>query len=143
MIPPKLCTLLICDAVAQAPYGRRTLYGVFHHLAVAGNFPMVYGPAAVYVVLGFGTGKHEVQIELVDGGDHRVFALPEACPVTLESPLARAELVLSIQNLAFPAAGTYFLRVYIDGRKEEYEHMIFVDAHRTGDVPGKPAPAAG
>lgn len=132
-IKPKLLFVIVCDAVAQSPDGKKTLYGLFDRIATL-RIPCVHPSFSIMVRWGYGDGKHSMKIRIVDSNREVAFEPADECKFEITDLLSTTDIVLNIQNMTFKKTGMYWVEVYLNGVKEEQEVGIFVERVRIQKV---------
>ena len=124
-IKPKVDFCITCDAVAQGPDGKKTLYGIFQNLHFP-SFPARLPSCAVVIRLSGGAGKHGLSVKIFDPDKNVIFSPPKPMDIELVNPLIAAEIVISLQGMLFPRDGLYWIRIYLNDEKEEQDYPIRV-----------------
>ena len=125
-IKPRLDYLIVCDAVAMGPDGRKTLYGVFDKL-VFFRFPALYPQCCIVSRWAYGAGSHALRVRILDSDNQVVFDPKVDCKFELKDPLTSAEIVLTVQGLRFPKPSTYTIEITLDGHVETEQKYLRVE----------------
>lgn len=112
----QLVLALACDHAEVRPDGKLDVQGVFNELNAPG-FPAAQDSMTVVFVLEWGrdeTGTHELRADLMDPNDRMVLTIQghtevEARNVEQHPPQTR--LILKLDRVIFPAAGSYRFRL--------------------------------
>ncbi|HEX2095618.1 MAG TPA: hypothetical protein VHG28_24690 [Longimicrobiaceae bacterium] len=122
---------LLCEDAHMRPDGRADLLGVFHHLFAPG-FPARQDRMTLVLVLEWTAeevGRVNFKIDLLDPSSTPVGTISGhtevGTPGSLQPP-QQTRLVMSLDNVVFPAAGAYEFELDAGGRKERIAvlHLI-------------------
>ena len=113
-ISPDLQACLVCDDVRQENTGKFILIGTFEGLAST-KFPFMAPPFCIFTrwVGGVGNFKQSVALFAPDGIT-KIQTTPDI-PLQFNNDLATATIVSRHARITFPAPGTYWIEVKLDG----------------------------
>lgn len=101
--------LIVCDTViTDAATGKKTLVGIFNAIG-AQKFPHVVPQLSIFASLTNLEGETEIKIRMIAGNSATVLELPAKVP--FRNLLDAPEIVFNLQNLRFPAPGTFELQL--------------------------------
>jgi len=113
--PPKVDYIILCDAVAQDPQGKKTLYGLFDRIW-SKKIPFNHRQFYIALRLIEGRGKHKIGLQIIDNEKEIVFKAPDEVPVEFSGPLGVVEFIAEFQDFQFKKDGYYEIRVTYDGQ---------------------------
>lgn len=112
----QLVLALACDHAEVRPDGKLDVQGIFNELNAPG-FPAAQDSMTVVFVLEWErdeTGTHELRADLMDQNDRMVLTIQGHTEVperTLEQHPPQTRLILKLDRVIFPAAGSYRFRL--------------------------------
>jgi len=130
----------ICEDARATPEGRLDLHGVYHDLSAPG-FPARQERLVLVLVLEWSREDHGRYLFKADLEDPRgkvsltVEGETEVHRPAPESPPARSQLVMPIEDVVFPMAGQYQFRVRVKGKTFDGPSLYLME------VPGAAASA--
>jgi hypothetical protein len=112
----------VCDDARERPDGKLDLVGIFNELRAAG-FPAVQDRMTVVLSVAWDaneSGRQPIRADIVDDSDDLILTIQghtdvPAVPPDRAAPQTR--LVMPIENVVFPHAGRYRLRLTAAGEK--------------------------
>lgn len=112
--PPLLQSLIVCDhIIREAGSGKLSLFGIFNGL-FSPRFPCTHPVLWIYVALTDGRGNVPCRLRIVPlAGGPEVMSMDGR--VNFTDPTAVGELIFQLQQLKFPAPGTYSIEFSADG----------------------------
>src|SRR5947208_2649760 len=115
-VRPACLAMVIADRAHRDPAtGKHTILGTFSYLHLA-DLPSSFPALAVYCVLSGGRGDIPFCLDLVEAADEGENALRSVAGiVTFKNPHDVAECLFEFQQLHFPRAGEYRLRLRCAG----------------------------
>jgi hypothetical protein len=129
MVAPDLLAFLICDRVTAGEHGKRTIHGLFDRIT-ARKFPLAVASFAVFAKFGNGNGDYALNLRIAGDSGPPVFETPHPAAFALPDPLSTADIVITLNRLVFPRAGTYWFHLEVNGVRIDQEPMLFVDPAR-------------
>jgi hypothetical protein len=111
---PDLQSSLICDDVRQERNGKFMLIGLFDAIH-AEKLPLTFAKICLVTRWCSGAGTFTQRSRLIHPDQQTVLAEGKDVQVKLPSPEAAATSVEVFINVAFPAAGTYWVEILLDG----------------------------
>lgn len=112
---------LVCEDASSRQDGRLDADGVFHQLYAPG-FPAQQDRMVLAVALEWDAGeagRHEFKIDLVDPSRSPCLTVSGHTDVTPNPPgeaPAQTRLVLPLEGVVFPAAGSYLFELEVEGK---------------------------
>lgn len=136
---PEVKAFLVCDQILHdAPTGKRSLIGVFHHLGAA-RFPAAHPALALYANLTDAHGRYELEFRLSDVERNAIIASAKPPPLEIADPRQVAEMSCTLGNLRFPAPGTYEFQLLANGELLATKAIrVFAVERRAGPGGGGP-----
>lgn len=123
---------LVCEQADNRPDGRLDAGGVFHQLYAPG-FPAQQDQMVLAVSLEWNegeSGRKEFRIDLVDPSRSPCLTVNGHTDVTPspagEAP-AQTRLVLPMENIVFPSAGTYLFVLHVGDQEWELAPLHIVE----------------
>jgi len=114
MMTPDLQSSLICDDVRQERNGKFMLIGLFDAIH-AEHLPIAFGKICLVTRWCSGEGTFTQRSRIVHPDQTTVLAEGQNVQVTLPSEEASATSVEVFLNITFPAAGTYWVEILLEG----------------------------
>ncbi len=111
---PDLQSSLICDDVRQERNGKFMLIGLFDAIHTE-KFPSTFAKLCLVTRWCSGNGTFTQRSRIMHSDQHTVLAEGKDVQVNLPSPEASATSVEVFINVAFPAPGTYWVEILLDG----------------------------
>jgi hypothetical protein len=124
---------VISENASARPDGRMDLIGVFHQLYAPG-FPAQQDRMVLAVALEWNdgeSGRNEFRIDLVDPTRTPCLTVNGHTDVTPTSPgeaPAQTRLVLPMENVVFPTAGTYLFVLHVGEKEWELAPVHIVES---------------
>ncbi len=118
-----LLALLCEDAIARDD-GSLDAHGIFHHLFAPG-FPAQQDRMVLVVVLEWEdaeAGRNNFRIDLLDTSGSPVLTInghTDVSPRREREPPPRTQLVMPLENVVFPAAGTYEFELHLGEARQK------------------------
>ena len=112
-VPYALAMILADMVYADPATGKVSILGSFSAIH-AHSFPATYPLIAVYLALTDGRGQVPIRFRLVDADEGNVIFEHDAGQLQFLDPRAIMDLVIRIQNAAFPAPGEYRLQIWAE-----------------------------
>ncbi len=110
----------VCDAARERPDGKLDLVGIFNELRAPG-FPAVQDQMTVVVSIAWAegeTGRQPIRADLIDDNDDLILTIQghtEVPPSVEGEAQPHTRLVMPLENVVFPHAGRYVLRLTAAG----------------------------
>jgi len=129
--------------------GPPTFQHIFYELPFP-SFPYAFPDPGFFVANGWccGTGQHEQRMQILHPEKKAVLIDTGAQPFNLEEPETPFMAVNLFQKIEFPAPGTYWFRIFLDG-EVALEYPLVVRQSETTEVgapdqlpPGAPSGGA-
>lgn len=114
MMIPDLQSSLICDDVRQERNGKFMLIGLFDAIH-AERLPVAFARICLVTRWCSGEGVFTQRSRIMHPDQKTVLAEGQNVQVNLPSPEASATSVEVFINVNFPAAGTYWVEILLDG----------------------------
>jgi hypothetical protein len=120
----KLLLSLLCDDARVTPDGKLDVHGVFHDLYAPG-FPARQDRIVLVLVIEWerqDEGRFTFRVDLLAPDGRPSLTVNGHTDVDrrpLDRPPARAQLVMPLETVVFPAAGAYRFRVRVKGKELE------------------------
>ena len=111
---PDLQSSLICDDVRQERNGKFMLIGLFDAIH-AENLPLTFAKICLVTRWCSGQGTFTQRSRIIHPDQKTILTEGKNVQVQLASPEAAATSVEVFINIAFPAAGTYWVEILLDG----------------------------
>ncbi len=111
---PDLQMSILCDDVRQERNGKFILIGVFDVIAVP-SYPVVFPRLCLVNRWCCGEGEFRQQSRVLQPPGNTVLASGREVRIRLPDPGATATSVEFFLNLHFPAEGTYWIEVLLEG----------------------------
>jgi hypothetical protein len=111
---PDLQSSLICDDVRQERNGKFMLIGLFDAIH-AEKLPMNFAKICLVTRWCSGEGTFTQRSRIIHPDQKTILAAGQDVKVNLPSPEAAATSVEVFINVAFPAAGTYWVEILLEG----------------------------
>ncbi len=109
---PYVLAMIIADSIYVDPSsGKKTLLGLFSAIFTT-VLPARIGQVALYVAMTDGRGKTPLRIVFVDADEENPPIFEAQAEFEFTDPRMVAELMMSMNNLEFPAAGEYRLQLW-------------------------------
>jgi hypothetical protein len=123
---------LACEDARKRPDGRLDLIGVFDELSAPG-FPARQDRMTVVFVMEWGQdqeGRQEFTADLVDAAGKKVLTIEGHTDVAgADGPTRpRTELVMQLEKVIFPHAGTYRFQLTADGATRPAFSLVVSEA---------------
>ena len=123
---------LVCDHAEQTSDGKLDTKGIFNDLAAPG-FPAKHDMFLVLIMEWSrdDQGKYEFQIDLIDPSMRSTMTIRGHSDVDrrdLESPPARTQIIMPLQDIIFPTAGQYKFDIQVKGRTYEGPSLFLMEA---------------
>lgn len=131
---PRVRSFLLADLVFRQDTGKWCLVGVFDKIRSAA-YPVMHPSLGLYLQLSDAQGEYEVAVEFQDAQGARLGRF-EGLRLRVPDRLSIAEIGVQTQQLPIPAPGTYFLKLFFDGRPAD------ADIRLTAEIPSRPPPRA-
>lgn len=113
---PQAHAMLLCQRVIKEEgSGLISLISIFETVA-ADQLPLTIPSLFVFAKLTDAQGEYVFKLEIVRRNDEKVIAEAPLTPVTVEDPLAIAEVILEWSGLTFAEAGHYDFRLWANGQ---------------------------
>lgn len=111
---------LLCEDATARDDGRLDVHGVFHQLFAPG-FPAQQDRMVLAVAVAWETaeeGRREFRIDLVDPDSSPTLTINGHTDVapTADGTPPQTRLVMPLEGVIFPAAGTYQFELHVDGQ---------------------------
>lgn len=122
----------ICDDARPTPDGRVDVHGVYHDLSAPG-FPARQDRLVLVLVLEWDRADHgrfrfKADLEHEQGDvSLTVEGEAEVHRPAPGSPPARSQLIMPLEDVVFPRAGTYAFRVKVKGRTLEGPSLFLME----------------
>jgi hypothetical protein len=106
----------VCDAARERPDGKLDLVGIFNELRAPG-FPAVQDAMTVVLAIAWSadeSGRQPIRADLVDEDDQLILTIQghtEVPTATHQASRPHTRLVMPLENVVFPHAGIYWLRL--------------------------------
>lgn len=111
MADPVPIALIVCDNVYRERGGKTALVGLFNQIR-AQRYPVVHGRMVVYASVTGVRDNTTFRLEIVNAEtDHQVISMQGPAPEQT-SPLSICDMIFELNNLRFPEAGTYYIRLW-------------------------------
>lgn len=124
ILKPKIAYIILCDAVAQDPNGKKTFYGLFDRIS-SNKIPFNHRQFHIAIRLESGRGKHKIGLQVIHTEGGVVFKADEV-PVEFGGPLGVVEFVAVFQGFQFNKDGYYKIVVVYDGQILEGKETKFL-----------------
>lgn len=124
-LQPACLSLLICDAVYQEPFTRKTtILGMMVHIPVM-SVPFVYPPFCVHFSLTHLRGTYEIRIIIKHERTGEVISQTPAGKerVTCDDPRGQLDGTVRIESLRFPHEGLYRFSLLLNGTVVAERHV--------------------
>lgn len=128
---------LICDDAAVLPDGRVDVHGIRHELYAPG-FPAQQDRVVLAVALEWDAGEIgdiEFRIDLLDPSGSPVLTVSGGtevgAPTSGEAP-PRTRIVLPIDRIIFPVAGTYLFQLHVAGEMVPLSPLHLIESGEAG-----------
>ena len=108
-------TGLLCDYVITSQDGSLSLVHIFSDLGFT-TFPGTYPRFFVVFILSLDQGQHQVQVAILDPAGTPLLSDVQPAALDVELPGAESNLVMDLNNFAFPRPGIYQVQLLVDGR---------------------------
>ena len=125
---PKLDCMILCDAVSDAPGGKKTLYGLFDTIN-AQEFPCVHSVFSVFLRFVSGLGTHEMKLQILDPDDTVIFQGQNKIEIKEDRQFAGADFVMRFHGFTFKTPGVYKAKVILDGEPIQEEKSFRVKSY--------------
>ena len=127
--PPRCKAILLCDqTIRDAATGRRSMIGIFDHLAFD-QFP-THGPTfRVYLQLTDGIGRYQISVEVHDLQEDVLIIRSVPGTIEFRDRLHKLHLFFTVPPLPLPHVGVYDVVVLADG--QEIDRQIFLATIRS------------
>lgn len=110
---PKYLAMLLCDYVIRdADTQNKSVVGIFNSI-YAQKFPVRHDRMHVFVSLTDGHGDYKATIRIKRASGEVIFSRDGK--ISMNDPLAVADLNFQIRGLVIPEAGRYFVEFLCDG----------------------------
>ena len=109
---PVLKNFLIADTVFRQDTGKWCIIGVFNGI-VAARFPVLHPSLGLFLTLGDAEGDYAVRVEFRNNRD-QVLGAFEGVSLKIANRLQDAHFGIQTHNLAIPAAGRYFFKLFFN-----------------------------
>lgn len=112
----------VCDGAHERPDGKLDLAGIFNELRAPG-FPAVQDRMTVVLAVAWGpgeSGRQPIRADLIDEDEQLILTIQGHTEVPEPAPGQSAphtRLVMPLENVVFPHAGRYWLRLTAAGDK--------------------------
>jgi hypothetical protein len=124
---PLIHALVLCDHVHRdKSTGKHTLIGTFNGISVKNDFPIKYGPVAIYMALSHWVHEQELGIQIVHNSINIVGKLPKI-KIPKQGPNDRCEFGLNLPPLPLPEPGRYEIQILVDA---EILHVFSFDVKK-------------
>lgn len=116
----RLLYALNCEHAEARQDGRLDVHGVFHQLYAPG-FPAKQDRMVLALAIEWdeeGEGRREFKIDLLDPSGSPSLTISGHTDVSLRAPgdaPPQTRLILPMEEIVFPAAGTYFFELSVEG----------------------------
>lgn len=113
---------LFCEDAGESPSGKLDIQGVLHELSAPG-FPAMQERMVLVLVIEWDRkdrGRFGMKSELVSPSGQVVLTVDGHSDVDgrgPDRPPARTQLVMPLEQVVFPEAGRYFLRIKVKGER--------------------------
>ena len=129
---------LVCDYAEQTSDGKLDIKGVFNDL-VAPGFPAKHD---MFLVLRMewgrdDRGEYEFQVDLFDPSLRSTMTISGHSDVDLrglESPPARTQIIMPLEDVIFPTTGEYKFHIQVKGRTYEGPSLFLMEADITEET---------
>lgn len=128
---------LVCEEATNRPDGRLDGHGVFHQLYAPG-FPAQQDRMVLAVALEWDegeSGRHDFKIDLLDPSRSPCLTVnghTDVTPTPAGEAPAQTRLILPLQDIVFPVAGSYLFELQVDERSFPLTPLHLVEAPREG-----------
>ncbi|HEX8275291.1 MAG TPA: hypothetical protein VF615_21835 [Longimicrobiaceae bacterium] len=128
----KVMYALLCEDASMRPDGRVDLHGVFHHLFAPG-FPARQDHMTLVVAMEWNAdeaGRVDFKIDLLDPAGAPVGTINGHTEVGSPRPMEppqQTRLVMGLDDVVFPAEGTYQFELSVGGRKERVAMLHLIE----------------
>lgn len=111
---PDLQSSILCDDVRQERNGKFILIGLFDAIGVP-QLPVVYPRLFMVTRWCSGEGEFKQRTRILKPDQSATLIEGKDIPVRLPNPEATATNVEAFMNVQFPAEGTYWIEILLDG----------------------------
>ena len=113
MIKPKIISVVACENFMKGADGRVSLLGLLRKFSTD-SLPVTLSNVYVYLNLGFGEGRMDLSMRIIDPSGDVHYSLPEPYEIYFDNPSETSEIVINIPNITFKLSGTYILEFLIN-----------------------------
>lgn len=120
----RLLLAALCDHASTTPEGKLDLHGVFNELYATG-FPARQDRVVLVLAIEWDRadeGRFQFRVDLLGPDDKTSLTVnghTDVAPRAADRPPPRTQLIMPIDTLIFPTAGTYRLTIRVKGQEIE------------------------
>jgi hypothetical protein len=107
----------VCDTASERPDGKLDLVGIFNELRAPG-FPAVQDAMTVVLAIAWSaheSGRQPIRADLIDEDEQLILTIQGhtevPAPAANDAARPHTRLVMPLENVVFPHAGVYWLRL--------------------------------
>ena len=122
MIKPKIISVIVCENLMKSADGRISLLDILRKHKPE-SMPATFNTLYVYLHLGFGDGRMNLGMRIIDPTGEVHYTMPEPYEIYFDNPADFNEIAITLPSMTFKHVGTYILEFLVN------DELLSADYH--------------